>query len=230
VSEPVFPDVLQQFIQAALQQVHTTVPAAVSSYDRASQTVTAQPLVLRGYIDPDTLDRALEKLPAVNRAPVLHLGGGPFRLTFPVEPGDTGVLLVSSQAIDRWLAGDGRAPVDPAATRRHRLTDAFFVPGFRPRGRTLAAPPSDGLSLGSDGGPVLEITASDAFLGGRAGAEPGILATTFLSQLGTLVAAIASAVSPIAGGGGTAAAAITSALNTFQTAAATYTASIAKLK
>lgn len=47
--------------------------------------------------------------------------------TWPLVPGDTGVLSFCDRALDRWYLGTGSA-VDPIDGRAHELSDAVFRP------------------------------------------------------------------------------------------------------
>ena len=59
-----------------------------------------------------------------------------FLLTVPIQPGDTGLLVIPDRGLDNFLqAGDVAAPPfygDPTLIqpRGHSLTDAIFIPGL----------------------------------------------------------------------------------------------------
>lgn len=91
---PTWADVINRAITARLEDVNVAIPARVESYDDSTQQVSVQPLIKRGYLD-EAEERQVEQLPMITGVPVLFPGGGGFRVTFPVQAGDT-VLLVFS--------------------------------------------------------------------------------------------------------------------------------------
>lgn len=224
---PTLGAVIKAAIEARLAGLWVALPARVESYDPATQRCSAQPVSLQGYVD-ETGERRTTRLPVVADVPVAWPRGGGFRATFPLASGDYVLLLFTSLAFEAWALGGG-VNLDSGDDRRNTLSDAIAVAGIADFGHPLSSPPTDGGSFGQDGGPVVDVTSDTAFVGGRTGAEPTLKATSFLSALDTLIAAIASAVSPIAGGGDTAATAITTAKGIFDTAAAATKTTIAKV-
>ena len=66
----------------------------------------------------------------VTGVPVVFPMGAFGGVTFPVQVGDTVLLVCSSSSLDAWLAGNG-GEVDPQDDRRHDLSDAIAIPGLR---------------------------------------------------------------------------------------------------
>ena len=203
--------VLRAAIAAKLKSVRVGLPGRIESYDPGTLTCSAQPLVLEGYLD-ETGQRQTERLPVVNGVPVVFVGGGGARLTFPVRAGDTCWLMFASSSLDRWVALGGE--VDPADDRRHHHSDAVAIVGLSDAASARAAHAS---------ATVLEGT--DIRLGDPAAVDAALRGDAFLSALGTLIGAIGTAVGGLPG----ASAAITGALTTFQTAAAGYKSSKVKI-
>jgi hypothetical protein len=190
----------------------------VESYDSATQKISAQPLIKRGYTD-ETGERIAERLPIITGVPVVFPGGGGYRVTFPIAKGDTVLLIFSEASLDKWLAHGG--DVDPNDDRRHTLSDAIAIPGLRDFAHALDSAPTDCATIGSDSGAVIEMRTADIRIGGGSGHEPTIKATTYRAAEDTLFAAIASAIGlNIPTGGSAAATAITSAIAIFQAAVA----------
>lgn len=129
--------VLRRAINRALRQVRVAMPARVESYDSRTCTATLQPLVYDLDRSEDGSDVNV-RLPVVTDVPVYFQGGGGSRLTFPIARGDTGILLWSSSAIDRWLALGGEQ--SPKSRRHHHVSDgAAFLCGVSARPQTKAA-------------------------------------------------------------------------------------------
>lgn len=113
--------VIRRAIEVMLRQITTNEPGVIESYDANTCTASVQPLLMvqrRTETGPVTVRQAV-----VENAPVIFLGGGNFRLTFPVKRGDECLLTVASRSLDRWSAFGGE--VDPKSDRRHHITDAF---------------------------------------------------------------------------------------------------------
>jgi Phage protein Gp138 N-terminal domain len=166
VSETATPDlatVITAATAAALKGARVALPARVETYDATTQKVSVQPLIFEGFND-ETGTRQSERLPVIADVPVVFPGAGGFRVTFPVAVGDTVLLVFASSSIDRWLALGGE--VDPLDDRRHHISDAIAIPGLRDFAHPLAAAPTSTMSLGKDGGPTIEISASDIKAGG----------------------------------------------------------------
>lgn len=221
MNTPTLHDGFQRRVDAALRRVNTSIPAKVLSYDRARQSIEAQPLVRVAYTDESGV-RRVERLPAVTNVPIAFQGAGAYSSTFPLAKGDTVLLLFSQASLDKWCTRGG--DVDPIDDRRFDLSDAIALPGLR------AFPDA----LGDDA------TADDAWvmagpeirIGGASGTEPTLMAEAFKSAISTMIAAIASAVGGISGSGPqtAAGAAITTAKNTFLTAMDGAMTTIAKVK
>jgi len=162
-AKPSLPTVLNSALVKRMRGVRVALPARVESYDPTTQQITAQPLVLEGYVAEEG-ERATERLPAIAGVPVVFPGAGGFRVTFPIAVGDTVLLVFASSSIDRWLALGGE--VDPADDRRHALSDAIAIPGLRDFAHALGNAPSSTMSIGKDGGPTIEISGTEIQAGG----------------------------------------------------------------
>lgn len=225
MNAPTMSEVLRRAVDARLESVNTAIPARVESYDRATQTISAQPLVRAIYFD-ESGARQSERLPMVTRVPVVFQGAGDYASTFPLAKGDTVLLVFAQASIDKWLARGG--DVDPLDDRRFDLSDAIAIPGLRSRPSSL-----DSSATASD---AWVISGPEIRIGGSSGTEPTFKADAFMTALDTLISAIASAVSGIvasSGGspvGAAAGTAITAAKATFDTAAAAAKTSIARVK
>lgn len=139
VRTPTLAEALQRAFDARLLDVHTAIPAVVEEYDAAKRLCSAQPLIMRGFLD-ERGDRKAELLPVVENVPVEFSGG---RVVYPIARGDIVLLIFAESSIDRgWDVAH-----DPKDDRRHSLSDAFAIP-LRTQG------------------PVIEITATEIRVGG----------------------------------------------------------------
>lgn len=120
--------VLRRAINRILRDASTSEPGVVEAYDPTTCTVDVQPLLMQAK-NGETGERVVTRAPVVTNVPVVQLGGGGSRLTFPIARGDVCLLVVCSRPIDRWNAIGGE--VDPQdTTRHHHLTDAIAIVGL----------------------------------------------------------------------------------------------------
>ncbi len=162
------PATLAQLFNAVLAQrfadVHTAMPARVERFDAAKQVADCAPL-LQARIETEAGFETVA-LPVVPNVPVVFPGGGEFRVTFPVKPGDVVLLVFSEASLDRWQALDG---VQPGDERRHHLADAIAIPGLHSDKRPWKGHSTAGATIGHDTGPGIVLLADGVQLGARDG-------------------------------------------------------------
>lgn len=124
---PTHSTIIDQAVARRVSKIRVALPGRVEKYDAATQKANVQPLLLEEHKD-DLGDRVTERLPVVTNVPVMFPGAGPWRLTFPIEVGDTVLLVFSSSSLDRWLARGGE--VDPEDARHHHISDAVAITGL----------------------------------------------------------------------------------------------------
>ena len=129
-------------INAALKDLHTSLPGIVQSYDAGKQTVSVQPAIKRIFSE-----KGETPLPLCVDVPVCFPGGGDFYLTFPVKKGDDCILVFSERCIDAWYSNGGVQP--PAEYRTHDFSDAFAIVGVNSQPRKLSNVQTDGAELRS---------------------------------------------------------------------------------
>lgn len=210
---PSLEDLLEVAIAGTLAGVRVALPGRIDSYDALTRRASVQILVQDGDID-ETGERITTTIKPLSDVPVMRVGSGVERFKFPVRKGDLCLLVFCSSSIAAWKARG--ALVDPQDDRHHHEADAIAITGLFVSGTDTP-------------GATVEITDQEILnLGGSPAVESALLGTSFLSQLTTLVTSIASAVGGIPGGTA-AAAAITTALGVFTSAAASYTSQKVKL-
>lgn len=160
---PTLWEALHRFVNEVASSWFTSIPAEVVDYDPVKQKLSAQPLIM-GIERNEEGERVAQRLAIINGIPVAFPGGGGFRITFPLEKGDTVLLVMSTFSLDRWKAKGGI--VDPEDERRFDISDAVAFPTLRPFVDPWATPPSDGMTIGFDGGPVIKITETQIQAGG----------------------------------------------------------------
>ena len=119
-------EVIKAFIEGNNRVLRTTIPAKIISLDYDIQKATVESLIQRRDDDGSVHDVAV-----MLGIPLQTMCANSGQLSFPIAEGDTGLLMVSDNSIDRLIYSDGTKTVDPADQRTHSLSDAIFLPGLR---------------------------------------------------------------------------------------------------
>jgi hypothetical protein len=132
---PDMAEVIADAIESALIDVHTGLPGAVQSYDPLTQTATIA-LQVKRTLPKDDGTYATEDLPVLENVPIEFPRSASFAVTFPLAPGDTGLVVFAEMSIDQWRSkGVNTSPGDIG---RHTLTGGVFRPGLVPNIKALA--------------------------------------------------------------------------------------------
>lgn len=197
---PSLGDVIDLAILGQLRQLRVALPARVESYDAAEQSASIQVLPLIAYEDELGV-RKTERLPVINRVPVLSLGAGGFRMRFPVAKGDLVLAIFASSSLDRWKTKGGE--VDPLDERFGDLSDAIAIPGVHDFAHALDAAPSDRMVIGSESGDgTIELLENEVRIGGSGAIAKNADLEDLRAALGTLVSGSTSPVGTAANGVG----------------------------
>lgn len=134
-SEPTIADIVKAALESRLTDLFGPMPAVVVAFNpgtvAAAPSVDVQPVVQRALPsadDPDVL--VSEPLPVVPNVPLVYLTAAGARITFPVAPGDTVLLVPLMLAITQWrLTG---APITTPTTDQalHHLGNCVAIPGL----------------------------------------------------------------------------------------------------
>lgn len=130
-------DLAQTVVRKTKLELYVAYPCTVRSFDETTQTVEVVvdfSHVLANDESEDTLPAEVIPNIGVKFEGEGKSGGG--YLTFPVEPGDKGYVVVFDRSIDRWREkGEGG---DPILRRTHNRIDGVFRPGLRDLSRVLS--------------------------------------------------------------------------------------------
>lgn len=107
--------------------IRCAIPAIIKNIDFEKQTCTAQPAI-REYLILKNKYEWVE-LPELADVPFFILGGGDWFVSFPIKEGDECLLIFADLCIDAWWANGGVQ--NQMDSRRHDLSDAFALIGFR---------------------------------------------------------------------------------------------------
>ncbi|MDC7234973.1 MAG: Gp138 family membrane-puncturing spike protein [Spirochaetales bacterium] len=124
-------DVLKTFMNALQDDLHTSLPGRIESYDAGSRTASIVPQMKKRYQAGEVL-----ALPVIHNVPVQFPASGEASFSFPLKKGDEGWIMFSERSIDEWMdSGQAELPED---SRRFALDDAVFIPGTFSRKKTRA--------------------------------------------------------------------------------------------
>lgn len=118
---PTLQHALSVAIDTYMTTVHTAIPAEVDKYDHQKQIADVKPVLKRRFEDGTELE-----LPVIPNVPVAWPGSVDGSLTFPLNRGDTVLLVFSERSMDEWLAQGG--VVSPSDGRKFDLKDAVAIP------------------------------------------------------------------------------------------------------
>lgn len=156
-------DVIRAWIEKYLQDdVHTSFPGRIQSYDAAKQTADIQPLIRHAVKQADD-SFEYEELPVLPCVPVIFPRVGEWFIGFRISEGDTVLVVCCESAIGHWRVGDGAIQF-PGDIRRHHLSHAVAIPGLFVRDRALVHAPAEdgpGIVLGRDSDDGMRVSFKD---------------------------------------------------------------------
>lgn len=229
IPSPTLIDVIQAQVRDTKEDIHTSIPAKVVSYNRTRQTAHVKPLVWdwdHGESEDGTDSRVGIAPPVFPDVPIMFPAGGGYRITFPVSVGDQVLLVFPERSIREWRIGGSSGM--PKSEVRHGLNGAIAIPGLRAPGRAPLVgndgegTPPTALTMGYDTGPQFIANKLQIRLGHGGADQPVIRGDAFKTSLDTLITAIKVAVvaatDTAVGGGSAVGATFQTAVTAFQTA------------
>jgi hypothetical protein len=117
-------DVLDKTKDDVFYNFNCVQVGSIISYDPAKNTASVQIQMKRQLPNNTVVD-----YPPLQDCPVVFLSGGSSYLSFPIEPGDSCVILFNDRDIDTWYT-TGSSNVPPSA-RAHSLSDGIILVGVR---------------------------------------------------------------------------------------------------
>lgn len=117
-------ELIRLAVDAKVSDIHVGLPGIVTAYANGRADVR---LVVKRLVPTPDADDLAEDFPVLPSVPVLSIGGGTFRLTFPLLVGDEVLVLFMERDISEFLrTGETTAPPDQ---RLHHLAHAIAIPG-----------------------------------------------------------------------------------------------------
>jgi len=108
-----------------MKSLRVAIPAKITSINYAKSTCECQPLIRERLRMSDGKYSSVD-LPLLLDVPIIFPGSSDYSITFPLSVGDEGLVIFADMCIDSWWqSGDIQ---DQFETRRHDLSDGFFIP------------------------------------------------------------------------------------------------------
>lgn len=112
-------------IRSELRSLHICTPARVESFDYANHKATVTPLLKRSNLKG--VQSSFSPIPDV---PVVFPASGAASVTFPINAGDTVLLLFADRSLENWI--DTGAEAATEYDRMFDLSDAIAIAGLFP--------------------------------------------------------------------------------------------------
>lgn len=143
IADPDLRSLLQSYRQEIFSSLNCHQLGTIVSFDKDKQTAKVQLAMQRVVFNKTQalgaklqLNPTIVDYPVLVDCPVLVMGGGGGRLSFPITAGDTGVVLFNDRDIDNWYVAGGVSV--PNSARTHDLSDGLVIVGFRNLTNVLA--------------------------------------------------------------------------------------------
>lgn len=179
---------LRRVVDSRVQDIQTSFPARVVSYDPDTQTADLEPQVRRPLTDEDG-DVSGEDLPVIPNVPIIFPRGkgDTIRIVWELQENDFVWVHVCTNAIGNWRR-TGEVS-DPGDVRPHSLGNCFAVPGAAPNSKALAHDPDHALVIEA---PLIKL--------GKDATDYAALAAKVEQNLNAIKTALGSATAPSGGG------------------------------
>lgn len=184
---PSLSEVIKGTVEWRLQELHTSMPGRIVSFDAKKCVADVQPVVNQVVIQEDGTVLSIPYAQLKN-VPVKFEGGGGYRATFPVAKDDYCEIIFQESSIDQWRSNGGD-DVKPLDARRFHLADAICRVGLTPNASPWTGISTTGATFGKDGGPQLVAREDKLELGGDDTNTPTdyvALASTTKSEIGAV--------------------------------------------
>lgn len=122
-------DILRNAVNTVTNEMHTSMPGIIKSFNPSNNLATIQPALNRNYITGPL------SLPVLENVPIIFPQTNTFSMTYPINAEDPCVLFFSERSIDEYLStGEQGTPRD---RRKFSLSDAYAIPGFLSLNKTF---------------------------------------------------------------------------------------------
>jgi len=136
---PSLKDLLDLFAQNLMIRFNCHHIGTIQSFNSEMQTATAtinyQKTIYVSNPLTNVVEAQQQQYPTLLDCPVIVLGGGPCSLTFPIQSGDTCLILFNDRDMDNWFSGSTTNTV--ATPRLHSFSDGIILVGLHSMNNSL---------------------------------------------------------------------------------------------
>lgn len=129
IVRPEITTLLDQLRQEIFSGLNCHQVGQIVSFNPAKQTSTVE-IMMNRIVGSKTV-----QYPLLVQCPTYVMQGGGGRITFPITPGDSCLVLFNDRSIDTWSIANTK-DVPPTA-RLHSMSDGLVIVGFRPEANPL---------------------------------------------------------------------------------------------
>ena len=162
IAPPDLRDVLQGLRREIFSSLKCAVPGIIQNFNSSRQTAEIK-IALQA-----TVGTAVQNYPLLVDCPCVILGGGGGVLTFPIQQGDTCLVLFCDRSIDNWFSTGNVAP--PDQQRAHSLADGIALVGIHSLANSVGSYSTDGAEFRLGGGKVRITATGEVILTSAGGA------------------------------------------------------------
>jgi hypothetical protein len=130
MTTPTFSQLIFDAIDSRINEIHTSMPAIIKSYDEKLQKVSVQPCFTNKEIDSKTKLETEKPLPIIQSVPLIFPRSKSSYIHLPVEINDYVLLIFNERSIDKFTQKGGL--VESNNIYKHQLTDCVAIAGFYP--------------------------------------------------------------------------------------------------
>jgi len=118
-----YPEAMRTVFEHFIADLNTCLPGTIIKIDDfKKRKISVKPELKKVYLDGETLEP-----PIIENVPLKFTGSSKAILHFPIEVGDSVILIFSQRSLDNWLSkGELTTPGD---NRKFDLSDTFAIPG-----------------------------------------------------------------------------------------------------
>lgn len=124
---PSLEEIITLALDTRMRDMFGPMPGKIVAIDHSDNTVDVE-IQVRMPVPTDDDSTTHEELPILPAVPILWPRSASAAITFPIAPGDTGLVLILGLSVSGWL--DSGQVSDPGDTRGMHVSNAVFLPGF----------------------------------------------------------------------------------------------------
>ncbi len=134
--EPSLPEVLSSSFNKQMTNIFTAMPGIVVTVRNELNDMT---LDVQPTLNIKTKNQEVTERPVIVNVPLQFPASSTAALTYPINVGDSVLLIFSMRGLDTWKRGNGRN-VTPTDFRKFDKRDCFAIPGVFPSTNSINDP------------------------------------------------------------------------------------------